>query len=362
MQSDANILIAEDENIIAKDISNTLARLGYKVLGSVRTGRDIVKKAAELNPDLILMDIMLEGEMSGIEAAQQIITDFNIPVIYLTALADDETLHKAKVTDAFGYILKPFDERTLHSTIEMAIYKHKINTELVMRTKELEEEREKSDQLLHNIFPAGLIDELKETGGIAPRAYGAVTMLFTDFQGFTSISSGMPAKELVSELNDIFNNFDVILDRFGLEKLKTMGDSYMVGGGFPIETGDHALKVVAAALEMQNYLKKRNKESSYNWKMRAGVHSGDVVAGVVGKNKFTYDVWGNTVNLASIMERESEPGKVNITADTYELVKEYFDCDYRGELDVVGNGLVKMYFVRRLTEKGIMSLSGLPEI
>jgi class 3 adenylate cyclase len=345
MINNSSILIAEDENIIAKDIANTLKRLGYSVAGSARTGKEIISKAEELKPDLVLMDIVLDGEMTGIEAAEKIMSTYDIPVIYLTALADDETLHKAKITEPFGYVLKPFDERILHSSIEMGLYKHKINTALKLRTQELEQEKNKSLQLLHNIFPSEIVKELKETGAVKPREFNDVTLLFTDFQDFTSIASDMHPHQLVSELNDIFRNFDSIIEARGLEKLKTMGDSYIVAGGLPKENDDHAVNVVSAALEMQDYLKNRMRDSGPKWEMRAGVHTGHVVAGVVGKNKYTYEVWGNTVNIAGKMERRGTPGKVNITSTTYELIKSCFDCEFYGEVEIVSNGTIKMYLV-----------------
>lgn len=346
MLYNAKIIIAEDENIIAKDIKKTLERLGYEVLTNVRSGNEIIEKAKELKPDLVLMDIVLDGEMSGIEAAQKIMNTYHIPVIYLTALADNETLQRAKITEPFGYVLKPFDERSLHSSIEMALYKHKINFQLKERTRELEEERNKSNLLLHNIFPKEIVKELKENGWIKPREHGPVSILFTDFQDFTSLSSQMQPHELVNELNDIFKNFDSIIESYGLEKLKTMGDAYMVVSGLPVENKFHADNIVSAAIEMQNYLKKRNKISRYNWKMRAGIHSGNVVAGVVGKRKYTYEVWGKTVSLANVMEKKGEPGKINITNTTYELIKDRFDFEYHGDINVSGNGLVRMYFVK----------------
>jgi len=347
MNDKTKILVAEDENIIAKDITKTLERLGYNVLGNARSGNEIIELARKINPDIVLMDIILEGEMSGIEAAEIIMTSLSIPVIYLTALADNETLQRAKVTEPFGYVIKPFDERALHSSIEMAIYKHKINQQLKERTRELEEEKNKSNILLHNIFPSEIVKELKETGSIKPKEFSMVTLLFTDFQGFTEIASNMHPHELVNELNDIFNNFDSIINKYGLEKLKTMGDSYMVAGGIPCETDNHASSVVFAALDMMDYLAERNKTSQYKWEMRAGVHSGNVIAGVVGRNKYTYDVWGNTVNIASIMERNSSAGMVCITSSTYELLKDCFDCSFRGSIDISGNGKVNTYFVAR---------------
>ncbi len=345
MEEKTKIVIAEDENIIAKDIMKTLKRLGYEVLGSARTGEEIISKTRELKPDLVLMDIVLEGMMSGIEAAEKIMTGLDIPVIYLTALADNETLHRAKITEPFGYVLNPFDERILYSAIEMAMYKHKINRQLKERTRELEEERSKSNQLLHNILPANIVREWKEKGFIKPREFSLVTLLVTDFQEFTSISSKLHPQQLVNELNDIFKNFDAIIAANGLEKLKTMGDSYFVGGGLPSPSEDHAELVINAALEMQEFLMKRNVDSEYKWEMRAGVHSGNVIAGVVGKNKFTYDVWGNTVNIANKMERLGVAGKVNITENTYNLVKDLFECEYRGSAEITGGGTIKMYTV-----------------
>lgn len=339
------ILIAEDESIIAKDIARTLERLSYKVSGTARTGRDVIKKAAELKPDLILMDIMLEGDMSGIEAAGLIMKSHDIPVVYLTAFADNDTLEKAKVTEPFGYVLKPFDDRSLHTAIEMAIYKHKINCKLKERTEELRSEKEKTDLLLQNILPLPIIKEYKDKGYIIPRAYENVTLLFTDFEDFTRIASKMPPHELVAELNEIFNAFDIIINKYRLEKLKTIGDSYMVGGGFPIESQNHARDILLASFEMMDFISERNKFANFDWKMRAGVHSGNIIAGMVGKNKFTYDVWGNTVNIASIMERQGTPGKINITSATMELVKDDFDFEYRGKVDIPGIGQTDMYYV-----------------
>lgn len=345
MATSPNILIAEDENIIAIDLANSIKRMGYNVVGTARKGKEVIEKAKDLNPDLVIMDIMLEGEISGIEAAQKIMTTLQIPVIYLTALTDEQTLQKAKITEPFGYIIKPFEQRALHTSIEMALYKHKMNYKLKQRTRELEEEKEKSDTLLHNIFPASIVKELKKRGEIKPREFKTVTLLFTDFQGFTSISSRIPPSDLVNELNDIFKNFDAIIEKHGVEKLKTMGDSYMVGGGFPKESDNHAVDVVSTALEMIDYLNKRNEHSANKWEMRVGVHSGNVVAGIVGKNKFTYDVWGNAVNIAREMEKNSHPGKINITSATHEMIKEKFNCQYHEKVKITGNGLTETYFV-----------------
>lgn len=342
------ILIVEDENIIAIDIKITLNKLGYSVSSIVNSGEKAIQTVDSDKPDLVLMDISLGGKIDGIDAAAKILENHNLPVVYLTALTDEETLRRARVTEPFGYLLKPFDERALHSTIEMALYKHKIDIELRKRTAELEEEKEKSDKLLHNIFPAEVVKELKQHGIVTPKYYESVSILFTDFHQFTKITSQLTPELLIQELNDIFTNFDMIIEKHDLEKLKTIGDSYMVCGGLPKVTANHAYEVVHAGLEMQDYINERNKRSKLKWKMRAGVHTGDAIAGIVGNRKITFDVWGDTVNIASRMETHCEPGKLNISGKTFELIKDLFECEYRGKLEVKGKGKIDMYFVNGL--------------
>lgn len=339
------ILIAEDEYIIAVDLKKTLEKLGYIVTAYVAKGQDVITHAETDNPDLIIMDIMLEGEMNGIQAAEAIKKKFDIPIVYLTAFTDENTLQKAKITEPVGYIHKPFEERSLHSAIEIALYKYEMESQLKIKTKELEDEKNKTDELLHHILPAEIIKELKTNGIVNPRHFKNISILFTNFPGFTRVMNTLPPGELVEELNDIFISFDGIIESYGLEKLKTLGDTYMIGSGLPMETDDHAVKIVLAALDMMAFINQRNNDSKIKWKLRAGINSGQVVAGVVGTNKFTYDVWGDTVNIASRMESNSQPGKINISGSTYELINKYFNCEYRGRLNVKGKGEVDMYFV-----------------
>ena len=214
------------------------------------------------------------------------------------------------------------------------------------RTKELEYEKNKSDDLLKNILPVTLVDELKAKGYVKPREFKSISIMFTDFKGFSYIANVLPPERLVSELNDIFKNFDEIIQKYELEKLKTVGDSYMVGAGLPEEIDDHAVRIIDAALEMQTYIQNRNKISPIKWEMRAGIHTGSVIAGVVGTRKFTYDIWGENVNIASRMESAGLPGEINISAYTYMLVKEKFKCVYRGKISTKGTGELDMYLVK----------------
>jgi len=213
------------------------------------------------------------------------------------------------------------------------------------RTKELKKEKEKSDRLLYNILPAKVAEELKEMGTTSPQQFQEATILFTDFKEFTSVASTMPADDLVRELDEIFQHFDSIVEEHGLEKIKTIGDAYMAAGGVPKETDDHAVQTVDAAFDMLRYIEERNEHSSVKWQMRAGVHTGSVIAGVVGRRKFTYDLWGDTVILASRMEEAGTEGKVNISAVTHSLVKDDFVCEYRGKVDALGKGKLDMYYV-----------------
>jgi class 3 adenylate cyclase/AmiR/NasT family two-component response regulator len=343
-QRKTKILIAEDEFIIAMDLKKVLEKLGYEVTSFVGKGIDVINRTAIEKPDLVLMDIMLNDKLSGIETAKIIKNQYDVPIVYLTALTDEQTLQQAKLTEPGGYLLKPFDERGLHSAIEIALYKFRMDSQLKIKTKELEEEKINNDTLLHHILPDGIIRELKLNGVVVPRHFDSITTLFTDFHGFRQIINALKPAELVKELNEIFSNFDLIVEQYDLEKLKTIGDTYMLCGGLSEKPNNHAVNVIYAAKEMLAYLSKKNKDSKAQWLLRAGINTGPVVAGIVGMNKFTYDVWGDSVNIASRMENGSEPGKINISGGTYELVKEFFDCEYRGKLAVKGKGEIDMYY------------------
>ena len=354
-----NIIVVEDENIISIDLRRTLNKLGYNVSLIVNSGEELLEKIEKVDVDLILMDILLAGEMSGIDAAAIIKEKYNIPVVYLTALTDEEILQKAMVTEPFGYLLKPFEERSLNSTLEMAFYKHNVDTKVRQKTKELEEEKIKTDELLHNILPAQIIDEWKLKGAIYPRNYSMVSILFTDFYDFAKQTVELTPEEILNELNEIFYEFDDIIVKYDLEKLKTIGDSYMIGGGIPNELPDHAVRIVNTAIEMKNFINKRNKSSRHKWKLRAGINSGPVIAGVVGSNKFTYDVWGDTVNIASRMSSCCVPNEINISGPTFELIKDHFECEYRGKLNAKGKGEIDMYFVKNKKRNVILPITNL---
>lgn len=227
--------------------------------------------------------------------------------------------------------------------------KNKANKDLEEKNIIIDAERKKSDDLLLNILPATTAKELKETGRAQARHYDSVTVLFTDFSGFTETAAKLAPADLVAELDTCFRAFDAITGRHGIEKIKTIGDAYLCVGGLPEEREGHALDVVRAAVEMQEWMEARvaklANESRPFFRMRAGIHTGPVVAGVVGDRKFAYDIWGDTVNTAARMESNSEPGRINLSEATWNEVKDEIVCSPRGAIEAKGKGMLEMYFV-----------------
>jgi adenylate cyclase len=212
--------------------------------------------------------------------------------------------------------------------------------------KIIAKEKKKSDELLLNILPAETAEELKQFGSAKARSFEMVTVMFTDFKDFTAMSEKLTAEQLVTEINECFVAFDTIIQKYGIEKIKTIGDAYMAAGGLPTPKSTHAIDVVGAALEIQEFIREqKKKKGEMGFDIRIGIHSGPVVAGIVGIKKFAYDIWGDTVNTAARMENSGVAGKINISAATYELVKDHFHCIPRGKVNAKGKGDIEMYFL-----------------
>lgn len=247
---------------------------------------------------------------------------------------------QAKTAFAIGLVLL-----VLLAFIIFSGYRQKVKINRVLDKQKLQ-----IQNLLTNILPNEVVKELQEFGHAKPRSYEKVSVLFSDFRNFTMIAEKMTPEELVKELNICFVAFDNIIERNRLEKIKTIGDAYMCAGGIPTADISHPFRIVKAALEIQAYMKTFNQHrlelNLEPLEMRIGVHVGPVVAGVVGKKKYAYDIWGSTVNIASRMESNGEPGKVNISAATYEFVKEKYICHHRGKLYAKNVGDIDMYFVQ----------------
>ena len=226
---------------------------------------------------------------------------------------------------------------------------------VMVLTRNLNQERAESDRLLHNILPDRIARELRTSDHVEPLFYESATVLFTDFVGFTRIAERMTPQELIGELDSCFRHIDEIVARHGLEKIKTIGDSYMAVGGIPEPNGTHAIDCVRAALEIQESIGRMRAEREAAgkpyWDLRLGMHTGPLVAGVIGHHKFAYDVWGDTVNTASRLESAGVAGRVNISAATQGLVKDLFECEYRGQIPAKNKGEIAMYFVNGVLPK-----------
>lgn len=220
---------------------------------------------------------------------------------------------------------------------------------VLSQKKKITEEKKRSDELLLNILPIETAEELKATGSAKAKSFDEVTVMFTDFKNFTQASEKLTAEELVKEINYCYSEFDKIISKYGIEKIKTIGDSYMCAGGLPVANKTHCEDLILAGLEMQQFIEQnkiaRQKASDIYFELRLGIHTGPVVAGIVGIRKFAYDIWGSTVNIASRMESNGEPGKVNISQATYNIIKDKFDCSYRGKISAKNIGEIDMYFV-----------------
>ena len=227
----------------------------------------------------------------------------------------------------------------------------------------LQKERKNFEMLLNNILPVDIVKELNSTGEVRPVHYDSVTVLFTDFVGFTKVAEVMQAEELVAELDRCFSYFDSLMERFHLEKLKTIGDSYMCAGGIPIANQTHALDCVMAAFEIQAFMQQvklvRTEQQLPYWELRIGIHSGPLVAGIIGEKKFAYDVWGDTVNTASRLESSGAVNRVNISNSTRSLVSKFVECESRGKVKAKNKGEIDMYFANNLRPE-LLNSNGVP--
>lgn len=233
--------------------------------------------------------------------------------------------------------------------------------QLNKKHEELMIEKERSDELLHNILPEIIAHQLKK-GKKKTKRHKSVTVMFADFKGFTKICKHLDPEEIVSTLDELFSKFDTIIEKHFIEKIKTIGDAYMCAGGMPMKNNSHAVNIVMAALEIQHFLFQYNTPRMLNketvWECRIGIHSGEVFAGVVGQKKFAYDIWGDTVNVAARMETGGAVNSVNISETTYELIKDYFVCIPRGGIDAKNIGNVNMFFVEGLKPQYALDTMG----
>jgi len=337
--------LADSSRIIASESGSVETMAGtWKLLSEIHQKQKHPDKALEAYQNYIL----LRDSTTGIEVKNQITRkqmqfEFDKKVL-------SDSLHHAgekRLADLKLQKQKSFTYSGLAGVATLLLFSVFVFKSYTTQKKTnvlLSAEKQKSERLLLNILPHEVAEELKEKGYAEAQQFDKVTVLFTDFVNFTQTSEQLSPQALVQELHECFTTFDYIIGRHGLEKIKTVGDAYMAVCGLPLSDPRHAQKTVQAALEIRDFIEKR-KEAKKVFDIRIGIHSGSVVAGIVGVKKFAYDIWGDTVNTAARMESSSEPAKVNISETTFELVKDEFNCIYRGEIEAKNKGMMKMYFV-----------------
>lgn len=336
----SRILVVDDLEENLKVLSLTLVEEGYYPL-QAKSGERAVQIAKKAKPDLILLDIQMP-DMNGYETIEALKKDgdtADIPVIFISALNQIEDKVKGFRSGAVDYVSKPFQKEEVIA---------RVGTHLKLRAaqKAVEEERAKSERLLLNILPRAVAEELKSTGTCEPQLFPEVTFLFSDLVNFTEKSSLLGPAATIAELNDIFTGFDAIMSKRGCERIKTIGDAYLAAAGIPDRLEDHALRMTEAARDMVAFLAERNRKGPHEWEIRVGVHSGPAVAGIVGRNKYIYDVFGDSVNTASRMESHSLPMRVNLSEETAALLGDRIPLEARESVEVKGKGLMRMFFVK----------------
>jgi class 3 adenylate cyclase/AmiR/NasT family two-component response regulator len=367
------ILLVDDttENI---DILNELLMPFKRKVAT--NGEKALQLAASANPpDIILLDIDMPG-MNGFEVCKRLKENpetQDIPVIFLTANTDKKTIVEGFRLGASDFMTKPFDPGELmvrvktqleltesRQRLETIVQQLELSSALLKQSGEemnrqknaIEQERKTANDLLLNVLPEYVAKELQEKGQVTPRHFPIATVLFADLVNFSRLSKGLSPSEMVDELNTLFVGFDEIIERNHMEKIKTIGDGYMAAGGLPVQNNTNPVDAVKSGLEMvafMQHVKNSNERTGKPvWDIRIGIHTGDLIAGVIGKSKFVYDIWGISVNTASRMESAGEAGKVNISGITYQLVKDKFVCERRGNIEVKNMGKMDMYFVEGL--------------
>jgi len=367
-----NILYVDDEVNNLNSFRAALRR--YYNVYTAESGAEGIEILAKNDIHVVVTDQRMPN-MTGVQFLQHIPGDQDNIRIILTGFSDIESIIEAINTGkVYRYITKPWDKDELKITIDNAvetvmlrrnnkllIQKLQLNNEQLeekvrIRTIEIEKQKEllasaksQSDALLLNILPDEIADELKRFGRAYARRHEDVSVSFADIKGFTAIAESLTPEKLVTQLDEVFRAFDNIVEKYGLEKIKTIGDAYMCAAGLPNADAENAVNAVKTARDMQEFIKGFGWASKIQnlpvFEMRIGIHTGPLVAGVVGSRKFAYDIWGDTVNLASQMEQRSEPGKINISGSTYNLIQGVFVCTYRGKIEAKSKGEVDMYFV-----------------
>ena len=355
----AQVLLVDDSRMMRAVLKKALGEIGFRNVVEAVDGGDAVAKMLAAPFDLVLLDMEMPV-MTGLEvlAAMNLAPDLKgLPVIVISGADQIDMAVQCIEAGAEDYLTKPPNITLLRARVSTSLEKKRLRDLERLRLLQLqaekelvEREREKSERLLLNILPSAIAGRLKGGEKSIANGHEIVSVMFADLCGFTALSRKTTPADLVSMLNGIFTAFDHIVEEHGVEKIKTIGDCYMLVGGIPLHRDDHAAAVAECALEMLDALAALNRETGTELQMRVGIHTGPVVAGVIGKIKFTYDLWGDTVNVASRMESSGQPGRIHLSEQTAEQLQGRFLLEDRGFVECKGLGAVKTFFLNGRTE------------
>lgn len=350
----ADILVVDDSEDLRTIVVLTLRALGYEKITEAANGQIALDLLAKRQFDLMLLDIEMP-RVDGFGVLTALKREVNrpyMPVIVASGIDQLDAVVRCIELGAEDFLPKPVNSVILNARITASLERKRLLDLERLRHIQLEEEKEllgiekeKSERLLLNILPKAIAERLKQGERTIADRYVAVTILFADLVDFTTLTSQTDPGDLVSLLNDLFSRFDQLADQHGLEKIKTIGDSYMVVGGLPEPRANHAEAVAEMALGMLRAIADLNRARGSTLSLRIGMNSGPVVAGVIGHKKFTYDLWGAAVNLANRMQSSGMINRVNVPAGTYELLREKFDLTERGMVFCKGVGDVTTYLL-----------------
>ncbi len=350
----AKVLLVDDSRLIRMGLRRSLVEIGLSDITEAGDGREAIETLVREPFDLMLLDMEMP-EMNGMEVLA-VLRDTPHhpwpPVIVISGGTSLEDAVRCIELGAEDYLSKPFNPVLLRARVKTSVERKRLRDQEAMRMRQLKKQHEalaseqaKTEQLLLNILPRKIAQRLKSGEEHIADAFPNVSVLFADMVGFTAMSRTMTASALVEVLGDLFSRFDLITEKHGLEKIKTIGDCYMLAGGVPDPMDDHAHAVIDAAIEFCTALEEMRERTGGALRMRIGVHSGPIVAGVIGLRKFTYDLWGDTVNVASRMESTGEPGRIHVSVNTAELIRNDFKLESRGSIEVKSLGQVETFFV-----------------
>ncbi len=352
----ATILIVDDQQANVELLEAVLADEGYTNIHGTTDSRQAVPLFRALAPDLVLLDLHMphqDGFAVMEQMCESIPPDAYVPILVLTADISPEAKRRALSEGARDFLSKPFDFdevsariRNLLETRLLHLQLEDRNRRLAQAMQDLDAKRELSERLLLNVLPRPIADRLKrEEDGIIADSFPEATVLFADIVDFTSIAAGLAPEAVVIWLNDVFSFLDRLAERHGLEKIKTIGDCYMAVSGLPTPRSDHAEAAAELALALCNEMAGRAAPHGGPLRMRIGIHSGPVVAGVIGARKFVYDLWGDTVNIASRMESHGVNGAIQVTEATYQRLRNHYRFEQRGPVEIKGKGPMQTYFL-----------------